>query len=87
MYFPDEIDPDGPEMMECPSFKRLCPGADPKDGIYLQIAEATPDPRTIKTHLPLSLLHPSLLDTAKVTHSTKHLSECFKSLQPVEPTL
>ncbi|KAG0713789.1 Estrogen sulfotransferase [Chionoecetes opilio] len=67
MFFAEEVVPGSSEMNECPSFQRLCPGADPKDGMYLQISEATPDPRTIKTHLPFSLLHHSMLDTAKVT--------------------
>jgi hypothetical protein len=30
--------------------------------------EATPSPRFIKTHLPMSLLPPTLLDTAKVVY-------------------
>lgn len=67
MFLPEELAADSPFIAECPSFQRLCPDADPKDGVYLQIAAATPEPRTIKTHLPFSLLHPSLLDTTKVT--------------------
>ncbi|MPC50225.1 hypothetical protein E2C01_044049 [Portunus trituberculatus] len=47
-------------------FKILCPGRRPKDGMCLQMAECTPDPRTIKTHLPFSLLPSSMLDTSKV---------------------
>ncbi|XP_069182590.1 sulfotransferase 1A1-like isoform X2 [Procambarus clarkii] len=50
------------------AFKVKCPGKDPKDGIMLQLSEALPDPRTIKTHLPFSLLTPDLLDTAKVVY-------------------
>ncbi|XP_069185168.1 sulfotransferase 1C4-like [Procambarus clarkii] len=50
------------------AFKVMCPGKDPKDGVMLQLAEAIPDPRTIKTHLPFSLLTPDLLDTAKVVY-------------------
>ncbi|XP_042240682.1 uncharacterized protein LOC121878492 [Homarus americanus] len=50
------------------AFNKQCPGKDPKDGLLLQMSEATPDPRTIKTHLPFSLLTPDLLDTAKVVY-------------------
>ncbi|XP_069185385.1 sulfotransferase 1C4 isoform X2 [Procambarus clarkii] len=57
---------DGHPVIE--AFKEKCPGKDPKDGIMLQLSEALPDPRTIKTHLPFSLLTPDLLDTAKVVY-------------------
>nr|XP_045610097.1 sulfotransferase 1C4-like [Procambarus clarkii] len=57
---------DGNPLLE--AFKVKCPGKDPKDGIMLQMAETIPDPRTIKTHLPFSLLTPDLLDTAKVVY-------------------
>lgn len=69
MLNPHELTADSPLLSNVPSFLRVCPNADPKDGIYLQISAATPDPRTIKTHLPFSLLHPSMLDTAKVNHA------------------
>lgn len=71
-------------------FERLCPGKDLADGMYLQVAEALPEPRTIKTHLPISLFAPSLLDTAKVVYvvrqpqdvvvSYHHHSRLFKSM-------
>lgn len=48
------------------TFHRLCPGKDPADGMFLQMTECAKDPRTIKSHLPLSLLPPSLLETTKV---------------------
>ena len=48
-------------------FKKMCPGRDPKDGVFLQISELAPSPRTIKSHLPLSLLPQNLLTTSKVT--------------------
>lgn len=79
MFLPEEIAPDSPFVAECPSFQRLCHGADPKDGMYLQIAAATPEPRTIKTHLPFSLLHPSLLDTAKVVFVARNPKDVFFS--------
>ena len=49
-------------------FKKMCPGKDPKDGVHLQMMECAPEPRTYKTHLPLSLLPPDLLSTTKVGH-------------------
>ncbi|XP_027236581.2 sulfotransferase 1A1 [Penaeus vannamei] len=48
------------------AFFKMCPGKNPLDGLQLQITEVLPAPRTIKTHLPFSLLDPSLLDTSKV---------------------
>ncbi|XP_068242967.1 sulfotransferase 1A1-like [Palaemon carinicauda] len=53
-------------------FRELCPGKAPDDGVNLQLAEAIPDPRTIKTHLPFPLMPPSLLDTAKVVYIARN---------------
>lgn len=47
-------------------FKKICPDKNPEDGIMMQLSECLPDPRILKTHLPLSLFPPSLLDTSKV---------------------
>ncbi|KAG0721089.1 Sulfotransferase 1A1 [Chionoecetes opilio] len=47
-------------------FEALWPGQDITKGFMLQVTENAPDPRTIKTHIPLSLLLPTLLDTCKV---------------------
>lgn len=55
-------------------FMEMCPGKDPYDGMMLQLAETLPDPRTIKLHLPFSLLAPSLLHTVKVSYALKNLS-------------
>ncbi|KAB7494193.1 Sulfotransferase 1C4 [Armadillidium nasatum] len=44
------------------------PNCNPKDGIFLQLTEFAEDPRIIKTHLPFSLLSPSLLETCKVIY-------------------
>lgn len=55
-----------PKNMFTEVFLQMCPGKNPADGMHLQIAEFISDPRTIKTHLPFSLLPPSLLDTTKV---------------------
>merc|ERR1711962_1093268 len=47
-------------------FYKMCPGKNIEDGLMVQMADALQKPRTIKTHLPLSLLSPKLLDNAKV---------------------
>lgn len=49
------------------SFKQMCPGRKPEAGIYLQLCEFLPEPRLMKTHLPLCLMPPDLLDKAKVS--------------------
>jgi len=61
-------------------FRELCAGKDPKDGIFLQAAAFSKDPRTIKTHLPFSLLAPSLLDTAKVVYVVRNPKDVVVSM-------
>ncbi|XP_042240704.1 sulfotransferase 1A3-like [Homarus americanus] len=53
-------------------FARMSPGKDLAQGLFLQLAESQHPPRTIKTHLPLSLLSPDLLNTAKVVYVARH---------------
>lgn len=48
------------------AFHQAHPTRNPKDGVFLQFAELTEEPRIIKTHLPFSLLSPSLPKTCKV---------------------
>ncbi len=56
----------GAENRLLEAFMVMCPGRDPKDGLRLQMTECAADPRVIKTHLPFSLLPPTVLDTCKV---------------------
>ncbi|ROT68870.1 estrogen sulfotransferase [Penaeus vannamei] len=61
------------------SFKKLCPNADPRDGVNLQLAQSLPDPRTLKTHLPFSLFAPSLLEKAKVVYVARNPKDAVLS--------
>lgn len=61
-----KLTPPGPDHPIMQGFKKLCPGKNPADGIFVQIGEATPEPRTLKSHLPLSLLPPALVNVGKV---------------------
>ncbi|XP_050736796.1 sulfotransferase 1B1-like isoform X3 [Eriocheir sinensis] len=67
-----KLDEEMSENLFFEGFKLMCPGRDPKDGMTLQMAECVPDPRVIKTHLPLSLVTPSLLDTCKVVYVARN---------------
>ncbi|XP_071550622.1 sulfotransferase 1A1-like [Panulirus ornatus] len=71
------ITPDNPLVQ---GFIKMCPGGNPADGVNLQITAATPDPRTIKTHLPLSLLHPDVLDNTKVVYIARNPRDMAVSL-------
>ncbi|KAB7502058.1 Sulfotransferase 1C1 [Armadillidium nasatum] len=50
------------------TFSHMHPNLNPDDGIFLQMAEHAEDPRIIKSHLPFSLLSPSLLQNSKVIY-------------------
>ena len=47
-------------------FTQKFPDYDPANGMFLHLTRTSPRPRTIKTHLPLALLIPKLMDKAKV---------------------
>lgn len=60
-------------------FSEVCPGRKEEDGIMLQIAELMPGRRIIKCHLPLCLLPPDLLDTAKVVYAARNPKDAIVS--------
>lgn len=49
------------------------------DGVYLDLAQHAPSPRTIKTHLPFSLVNPKLLDTCKVIYVARNPKDAVVS--------
>ncbi|XP_069195419.1 sulfotransferase 1A1 isoform X2 [Procambarus clarkii] len=61
-------------------FNQACPGKKLKDGVFLELTEALPAPRVIRTHLPLSLLPPDLLDKAKVVYIARNPKDMVVSL-------
>lgn len=54
-------------------FKTMCPGMPIEEGMTVQTCSLVPDRRIIKTHLPLSLLPPDLLDKPKVSKKLTYL--------------
>ncbi|RXG52731.1 Sulfotransferase 1C4 [Armadillidium vulgare] len=50
------------------AFVQANPDRNPDDGIFIQLAELAEDPRIIKTHLPFSLLSPSLAENSKIIY-------------------
>ena len=62
----DQIKPPGPDHPMVLAFKELVPEGDPSRGMFLQLVETAKQPRSFKTHLPLSLLPKDMLDKAKV---------------------
>ncbi|CAL4123348.1 unnamed protein product, partial [Meganyctiphanes norvegica] len=55
------------------------PGANWRNGVNWQLAEALQHPRTIKTHLPLELMPKDLLNTAKVVYVCRNPRDCIIS--------
>lgn len=66
------LKPPGPDHPMIQGFKKMCPGKDPADGVFLQMSEAIPEPRTIKSHLPLSLLPQDMTKTSKVVYVARN---------------
>ncbi|RXG58593.1 Sulfotransferase 1C4 [Armadillidium vulgare] len=62
------VDPATPGTFVHDTFVQAHPNRNPKDGMFLQFAELTEDPRIIKAHLPFSLFSPSLLETCKIIY-------------------
>lgn len=81
MFLPEDV---SPEIIEAskPMFKgflKHCPEGDPRKGLNWQLGAAIPEPRVLKSHLPLSLLPPTLLDTAKVIYVARKPSDVICS--------
>ncbi|XP_037795593.1 sulfotransferase 1 family member D1-like [Penaeus monodon] len=54
-------------------FRRRHPGTNPKGGgVYLDLVDALGSPRTIKTHLPFSVLSPDLVNSCKVVYVARN---------------
>ncbi|XP_063587053.1 sulfotransferase 1C4-like [Penaeus indicus] len=74
-----KLTPPGPDHPIMQGFNKLCPGKNPADGIFVQIGEATPEPRTLKSHLPLSLLPPALVNVGKVVYVARNPKDVLVS--------
>ncbi|XP_042886419.1 sulfotransferase 1C4-like [Penaeus japonicus] len=81
IFSPGEDSTEAEQMPVSEMFKRLCPNADPRKGMSLQLAKALLDPRTLKTHLPFSLFAPSLLEKTKVVYVARNPKDTVLSYQ------
>ncbi|CAL4067484.1 unnamed protein product, partial [Meganyctiphanes norvegica] len=72
-------DPPGPGDPMVQALKSYCPEANPSQGLCLQLAEQSPAPRIIKTHLPFSLHSPHLLNSAKVVFVVRNPKDAIIS--------
>lgn len=61
-------------------FDKLCPGKRKEDGICLQLGEATPSPRILKSVFPISLYPPEFLNKAKAVYIARNPKDVMVSL-------
>jgi len=54
------------------TFNSRCPNGNVEEFMYHQMAVKAPSPRTLKTHLPISLMTPNLLTNAKVVYIVRN---------------
>ncbi|KAK3871144.1 hypothetical protein Pcinc_023706 [Petrolisthes cinctipes] len=71
MFDSVNIEDANPESLYA-TFKKMCPGKNVEDGIAIQCLDATPGQRVIKTHYPLDLMPPDLLDKTKVVYVARN---------------
>lgn len=60
-------------------YTKTYPDKDPLEGVFLHLAEVAEEPRVIKTHIPLSLLAPNVLDTSKVIYLARQPKDVVTS--------
>jgi len=75
----DAIPPPEPDNPLRQLFNKMVPGGDPKDGVFVQMCEALGRPRSIKTHLPFSLMPKDMLDKAKVIYVMRNPKDVVTS--------
>ncbi|XP_042240440.1 sulfotransferase 1A1-like isoform X2 [Homarus americanus] len=73
------IDPIGPDHPLMQGFKKMCPGREPENGVFLQMCELAPEPRTFKSHLALPLLPTDLLKTSKAVYMARNPKDAVVS--------
>lgn len=73
------VEPIGPDHPLMEGFQKMCPGKDPANGVFLQMADCSKSPRTFKSHLPLSLLPSDMVRTAKVVYMARNPKDAVVS--------
>lgn len=61
-------------------FLSECPRGRLEDGMTLQLAAVAPSPRILKTHLPINLLNPDMLNICKVVYVARNPRDVCVSL-------
>ncbi|XP_042855956.1 sulfotransferase 1A1-like [Penaeus japonicus] len=74
------VTPSHPLKPMLDDFKKKCPDGDATQGIYIQMAGVLPEPRTLKTHYPFSVLHPDLLEHTKCVYVARNPRDVVVSL-------
>ncbi|XP_068242962.1 sulfotransferase 1A1-like isoform X2 [Palaemon carinicauda] len=67
---PGEVPAQNKHMLA--AMKRWYPDLAQNDAVFYQFSTVYPDPRLLKTHLPFSLMSPSILDSSKVVYVARN---------------